>query len=105
QHDAGLHRDQHVPEALGGERPAVRGAARPLDRARVRPPCGTEPPAALVHAAGPGGVDPATGAALKDRPEIRSPRAPRARPSAASGEWGTPAGFARRGRGAEPLAI
>src|SRR5205814_5849730 len=39
-----------------------------------------------------------------DRLEIESPRAPRARPSEASEEWGTPAGFARRGRGAEPLA-
>src|SRR5439155_1423281 len=33
---------------------------------------------------------------------IESPRASRARPSEASEEWGPPAGFARRGRGAEP---
>ena len=33
QHDAGLHLDQHVPEAVGSERPAVCEAHRPADRA------------------------------------------------------------------------
>jgi hypothetical protein len=36
QHDSRLHHHQHVSEALGGERPGLRGARRPPDRLAER---------------------------------------------------------------------